>query len=106
MLHRDFLMGTRVFGSDIMRDVARRHGMTVEEMTRKSMKRRFAWARQHAMYEMRQYTKLSYPQIARLLNIGDHTTVIFGVRAHAKRLADTAPYGSVVAVLSTQDQRS
>lgn len=53
---------------------------------------RFAHPRQHFMYEARQIKwadgryRYSLPQIGRFLGI-DHTTVLFGVRQHEKRMA-------------------
>jgi chromosomal replication initiation ATPase DnaA len=40
------------------------------------------------MWELRRRTKLSTPQIARLLGLSNHTTVLHGIHRHKKRLAE------------------
>ena len=63
--------------------LAARYAVPVRDMLGDSMERRLSEPRQHLMYEMRE-RGLSYPVIARLLK-RDHTTVLFGVRAHKRR---------------------
>lgn len=81
------LPGVRQTAADILREVAFRNGLTVEEMLAATRKKTFAHARQEAMWEIRQRTKLSLPQIARRMRLKDHTTVLHGVRRHEERLA-------------------
>ncbi len=77
----------------IMSMVAQKHGMTVTELVKRTNQRRVAWARQEVMWMARHLKRrdgtfrYSYPYIARRLGLQDHTTVIHGVRQHAKRLA-------------------
>lgn len=69
----------------IIERVARRHGLTFEEITQPST-RSTARSRQEAMWELRRHTRLSLPQIARQVGVKDHTTVLHGIRAHGKRV--------------------
>lgn len=77
-------------GFKIMLDVAAKHGLTLEELCSPSPKRRFAHPRQEAMWRMYRETRLSSPQIARMLNRKDHTTVLHGVEAYERRQANGA----------------
>lgn len=77
----------RITAKEILEAVAHRHDMTVAEMLAASRKMRFVRARQEAMWEIRQRTKLSLPQIAGRMRIKDHTTILHGVRKHQERLA-------------------
>lgn len=74
----------------ILREVASKHGLTVEEMTAPSRWRkpeRISHPRQEAMWRMRQETTLSFPEIARRCGMKDHTSAMHGVRKHKDRLA-------------------
>jgi chromosomal replication initiation ATPase DnaA len=71
---------------DIERQVALRHGITVEDLRGPCRARRVAWPRQELMWRARRETRLSLPQIGERLGGRDHTTVIHGVRAHQARL--------------------
>lgn len=66
--------------------VAEKHGLTWEQMLDRTRVRRVAWARQEAMYEMREIGMWSFPQIAIALNLKDHTTIIYGADAHERRM--------------------
>lgn len=68
----------------ILIEVAERHGMTVTQMKSKSRKKPIVLARQEAMYLLREHG-LSYPLIAKLTGVTDHTTALHGANAHAKR---------------------
>lgn len=88
MIVRDIIwIPTRVTAKEILQQVASRHNMTVDEMLSATRKKTYARARQEAMWEIRQRTKLSYPQIAQRMRLKDHTTVIHGERRHAERLS-------------------
>jgi chromosomal replication initiation ATPase DnaA len=71
----------------IIHAVAAAHGMTVAQMRSQRRDKLTVRARQHAMWELRQHTTLSYPQISDKLGRGDHTTAIHGCNQHAARLA-------------------
>lgn len=72
--------------SEVASEIADLYGLTVEELKLPTHRRSVAWPRQHAMYEMRQRTNKSYPQIGRFFGV-DHSTVIHGCRRHAARTA-------------------
>ncbi len=77
----------------IMSMVAERHGLSVDDLKSHSRAKKYAWPRQEVMWMARQLRwadgrfRYSYPYIARRLGLRDHTTVIYGERQHAKRLA-------------------
>lgn len=54
---------------------------------------RVAHERQRVMYEAALHTKHSYPSIGRIMGGRDHTTVMYGVRAHAERNGLPLPRG-------------
>lgn len=83
-----WLPGRTVTGREIIAQVAQRRDVTVADITGPSRKRHIAYARQEAMWEMRQRTKLSYPQIAHICGRTNHTTAIHAVKAVEKRLAE------------------
>lgn len=71
----------------IIAEVRQKHRLTEEEILGHCRQRKFAWPRQEAMFQCYvQCPHLSYPQIARAFNNRDHSTVIFGVKAHCERL--------------------
>lgn len=67
----------------IIAEIAAKHGMSVKKMmTRKNHQsgRAAAHARAEAAYRIRLERKLSFPQIARVLNYKDHTSVMEAVK--------------------------
>lgn len=70
---------------DIVKDVSARHGIPVREVLGNSRKRPVVLARQEVMYLARLETKHSLPVIGRHLGGRDHTTVLHGIRAYAKK---------------------
>ena len=74
-------------GHKIARAVAKYHNLSFQQLISASRFKEFVRARHHAMYEMRENTELSLPAIGRVLGHRDHTTVLHGVRKHAKRIA-------------------
>jgi len=75
----------------VAQEVAERHRLTLNDLTGSSRRRPFVRPRQEAMYEMMRVQnadgewRWSTPQIGMLLGGRDHTTVLHGMRAHAKR---------------------
>ena len=69
----------------VVREVAEANGITIDDLIGPRRSRRASWPRQEAMYRMRNETPLSYPEIGARLGNRDHTTVLHGVKAHAKR---------------------
>ncbi len=55
-------------------------GFSVDELLSRSRSRPLVTARQIAMYVCRELTDLSFPQIAKAFNKGDHTTVMHAVQ--------------------------
>jgi chromosomal replication initiator protein len=64
---------------ELLTEIARLLGHSVESLRGKSRQRPLVAARQEAMYVFRELTDLSYPAIARLFGGRDHTTVIHAV---------------------------
>ncbi|WP_026379387.1 helix-turn-helix domain-containing protein [Afifella pfennigii] len=76
----------------LLATIARRHGLTFSDLQAVRRHRRLTEARHEGMYQAAAETLLSLPAIGRLLH-RDHTTVIHGVRAHAKRNGLPLPRG-------------
>ena len=70
----------RATAQHIKQLVARVAEVAVIDLVSPRRQRRIAEARQVAMWLMRRYTPLSFPQIARALERHDHSTVTHGVR--------------------------
>jgi chromosomal replication initiator protein len=79
-----------VDGAAVLATVASRFAVTVEALLGKSRERHVAWARQVAMYLMREETDASLAQIGAQLGARDHTTIMHGCDAVAKRIAEDA----------------
>jgi hypothetical protein len=71
----------------IIGEVATRHGLTTQALKGPSRRKPIVIARQEAMYLMVEEEAWSTTQIGRALGDRDHSTVIYGVRSHLKRLA-------------------
>lgn len=70
----------------IVIEVAERHGLTLTQMRAHRRWKELTAARHEACYELkRQIPSLSYPHVARLVGMNDHTSAIHGVRKHAAR---------------------
>lgn len=69
--------------------IAWARGVTLAEIRGQSRSREFAWARQEAWYITRLVLGCSLPTIARYYENRDHTTVLHGIKRHAKRLAES-----------------
>lgn len=76
----------RLSAREIIAEVAERHNLTPADLSGERRTRLIAAARQEAMYELRQRTRLSTPQIGRYLGGRDHTTVLYGILAHQRRI--------------------
>lgn len=76
---------------EIAREVAARYGVTVAAMKGPSRKKVFVVARQEAMWRMVEAHRWSTPQIGHWFGDRDHTTVLHGHKAHARRLAALKP---------------
>lgn len=71
----------------IIAEVAEKHGVTVKQLLGHRTDRAVAWPRQEAMWELRQRTSMSYPQIGRKFG-RDHSTAIWACRQHEKRMEE------------------
>lgn len=69
----------------ILRWVSFIHDIKVMDIIGPRRYRELVWARQHAFYELRSRTNLSSTQIGRMCGNRDHTTVLHGIKTHAKR---------------------
>ena len=74
----------------VLTAVSTRFAVPAETLLGKSRERQVAWARQVAMYLMREETSLSLFQIGAQLGGRDHTTIMHGCSAVAKRIAEDA----------------
>ncbi|HET9109441.1 MAG TPA: chromosomal replication initiator protein DnaA, partial [Ktedonobacterales bacterium] len=72
--------------SAVLAAVAERFSVPVDALLGKSRERQTAWARQVAMYLMREETSASLFQIGEQLGGRDHTTVMHGCAAVTKRM--------------------
>lgn len=86
--HPDEPVDDRLTMATILADVAIEHGIDVRVLKGVSRTKHVAHARQQAMAEMRATGLFSLPQIGAFLG-RDHSTVLHGVRAHAKRANDS-----------------
>lgn len=71
----------------ICREVCERYGVSMELLISHRRDNGVVMARQEAMWRARHETVLSFPEIGRIMGGKDHTTVIYGVRKHAERIA-------------------
>lgn len=69
----------------ILREVSDKYQIPIPLLIGPSRQRRVAWPRQEVMHRGYKETRLSTPQIGARLGGRDHTTVIYGIRAHAVR---------------------
>lgn len=65
----------------IMREVAAQYGVTLTELRSDNRGRSYSWPRLMAYLRLYDETKLSLPQIARLMGKKDHTTIIHGLKS-------------------------
>lgn len=66
--------------------VARKHGVLLADVMHGNLTRKVTTARQEAYAEVKRQRNLTLHQVARLFG-KDHTTVLYGIRAHQARLA-------------------
>jgi chromosomal replication initiation ATPase DnaA len=71
----------------IIKDVAQRHNMTVEQLMTRCRRRSFSWARHEAFNRLYHETRLSLPSIAEMFDM-HHTTVLHGIWSYRKRKAE------------------
>jgi chromosomal replication initiator protein len=87
---------------ELLNEIARLLGFSVESLRGKSRQRPLVAARQEAMYVFRELTDLSYPSIARLFGGRDHTTVIHAVEKIQRLMKErTQTYDQVTMLIKT-----
>jgi chromosomal replication initiator protein len=88
-----------VESAEVLASVARHFGVSVQALSGKSREHGVAWARQVAMYLLREETPASLLQIGQLLGGRDHTTVMHGYNRVSKALLmDERARGDIVAI--------
>lgn len=80
----------------LIREVAEKHGLTVAKITGNERTPRISHPRQEAFYRLRVDLRMSRPEIGNIFGGKDHTTVLHGIRAHAKRTGLPDPTRHVV----------
>lgn len=75
----------------VIKDVADKHNITVEQIMSRDKKRKFAWPRHEAFDRLYSETRTSLPVIADKFGI-DHTSALYGIWAHRKRKAEGKIY--------------
>lgn len=79
--------------AEIIRDVAKKHGLTATDIACAGTAKALVRARQEAMFVCASETELSLPAIGRRMGNRDHSTIIHGIRQHAKRHGLPLPRG-------------
>lgn len=74
--------------SRIKRDIAHKHGVSVEDIDGPRRTAKIARARQEAMWLAYRSTRITLMPLGRLFN-RDHTSVLWGIRQHEARMAGT-----------------
>lgn len=74
----------------MLRATAEANNLTPDELIGQSRKRRVCQPRQELMFRMYETGRYSLPLIGQFLGGRDHTTILHGVRAHRKRMAERA----------------
>jgi chromosomal replication initiator protein len=88
-----------VESAEVLASVARHFGVSVEALSGKSREHGVAWARQVAMYLLREETPASLLQIGQQLGGRDHTTVMHGYNRVSKALLmDERVRGDIAAI--------
>lgn len=88
---RDYLLspGAGLPLHAILIEICAKHNLTVHELRSERKARPLARARQEFFWRAKLETEASLPGIGRMLN-RDHTTVLYGIREHERRLAEKA----------------
>lgn len=68
-------------------EIAAEYGISVRWLMSADTHRAVAWPRQHLMAALYATGRYSLPAIGAFLGGRDHTTILHGIRAHARRMA-------------------
>ena len=79
----------------ISQAIAKRHGLTMEELTSRKRTERFAWARFLAFYIISECSQGSLSSIARYFH-RDHCAVTYGISAVKERMEASENYRAKV----------
>lgn len=77
---------SRSTGVEILRGVSLFSDLSIEQLRGRQRNRRVAQARQLCCYIIHKRTVLSMPEIAKILNRADHSTVVHAVKVTEERL--------------------
>jgi transposase-like protein len=77
-------------GAAVLREVARKHGLTVSDLKGRARKKEFCLARHEAAFRLITECGYSYPQAGRLLGGRDHTTALHSARTFATTSPEAA----------------
>lgn len=69
----------------IIKECCEKYEISIQELRSKRRKKKLVHARQEVMYWLYAETSLTLPMIGKRLGGRDHTTVLHGLRQHAKR---------------------
>jgi hypothetical protein len=75
----------------IIAEIAQKRGVSFVNVMGKSQVRSTCVVRDECFYELRMQTKLSLPQIGRLVGGRDHSSVFWGIKRHAARIGADVP---------------
>jgi hypothetical protein len=87
-LHRRLKFANR---AQILEHVMSKHNVSLDELRSEERVQRIAHARQEAFFLLRRDLNLSLNQIGRIFGGRDHSTILFGIKAHLRRKADGSP---------------
>lgn len=77
-------------GATVLREVARKHDVTVSDLKGRARKKEFCMARHEAAFRLITECGYSYPQAGRLLGGRDHTTALHSARTFATTSPEAA----------------
>lgn len=80
--------GPRPSWRAIAREVGRKHGVTLADLRSPRRDRPTVAARHEAFWRCRNETTMSLPQIGSKFGDRDHSTVMWGIKQHVKRMAE------------------
>lgn len=83
----------------VLKGVAEKYEITVEDLLSPRRDRRFAWPRQILMYLLREKAKMRYEQVGAAIGGRDHSTVMHAVDQVTKRIEKEADFGPQLSAL-------
>jgi chromosomal replication initiator protein len=89
-------MPTRIYLAEIIACVAKRYGMTVEELASRSRLREYVEPRQIAVYLCKQLTAASAASIGARVGGLEHSTILYSVRKVAIRRLEEPYFNAAI----------